>query len=491
MALTRSVAVAVFLLSTLISTVAWQGEVKGVSAAAQPTASQPAPAVKPAANTYFPETGHYLTGVFRDYWLKNGALPQFGYPLTEEFKETNPQDGKVYTVQYFERARFEYHPEFAGTVYNVELGHLGRQFSQGGPFAESPAFSSTPQRFYFPQTRHSLSYGFKTYWEAHGGLAIYGYPISEEIQESGYTVQYFERARFEYHPEFKGTPYEVLLGLLGTWALENNGYQPSQTYRVQPDPAAIIQGRTAQITVTGTGARAVSATFDGTPLVFNQLSPEKYVALAPVASNAPLRSRVLKTEITDNTGVVRRFEQNIAVLAGSFEHQTIALDSTVEAGLGTPEEQQRERDRDFSFYRQVTPEKLWNGKFSWPAVGTITTHFGARRDYVDGGSEIHDGIDIALAYGTPIRAPQRGRVVLAEFQKVRGNIVIIDHGYGLHTAYFHQSKINVKVGDMLNQGDIIGYAGTTGLSTGTHLHWEMRIGEVGVNPEEWVNRAFF
>ncbi len=79
-----------------------------------------------------------------------------------------------------------------------------------------PAFVSTPDRTFFPETGHSLSFGFKTYWEANGGIYRFGYPISEEFTENGFTVQYFERARFEYHPEHAGTPYEVLLGLLGT-----------------------------------------------------------------------------------------------------------------------------------------------------------------------------------------------------------------------------------------------------------------------------------
>jgi murein DD-endopeptidase MepM/ murein hydrolase activator NlpD len=178
------------------------------------------------------------------------------------------------------------------------------------------------------------------------------------------------------------------------------------------------------------------------------------------------------------------------VKAGQFEHQLIQLDPTVENSLGSEAEQQAERDRDFGFYNQVTPEKLWTGRFSWPLTGPITTQFGSRRDYVGGGSEIHDGIDIGVPQGTPIRAPQRGRVVLAEFQKVRGGIVIIDHGLGVHSAYFHQSVILVKVGDVLEQGDLIGRVGTTGLSTGAHLHWEMRIGSVGVDPQEWVNRQF-
>jgi N-acetylmuramoyl-L-alanine amidase len=85
------------------------------------------PAPCSSACELFPPTGHTLRGVFRRYWLAGGGLPVFGYPLTEEFTEVSPTDGKPYVVQYFERARFEHHPEYAGTDYEVLLGHLGRE----------------------------------------------------------------------------------------------------------------------------------------------------------------------------------------------------------------------------------------------------------------------------------------------------------------------------------------------------------------------------
>ena len=183
--------------------------------------------------TYFDATGHSLGNVhhFLSYWKAHGGLAQFGYPQTEEFEELNVADGHTYYVQYFERARFEYHPEFAGTSNEVELGLLGMQqtkeLSNEAPFQPAAPFSSTKTSYYFPQTKHSLSYGFLTYWLQHGGLALYGYPISEEFQEinpedgKSYTVQYFERNRFEYHPELAGTKYETELGLLGNQMLRD------------------------------------------------------------------------------------------------------------------------------------------------------------------------------------------------------------------------------------------------------------------------------
>ncbi|HEX5501266.1 MAG TPA: SH3 domain-containing protein [Thermomicrobiales bacterium] len=165
--------------------------------------------------TYFPQSGHTLRDTFKRYWETHGGLAQFGFPLTEPFLEASADDGQTYLVQYFERARFELHPEHAGTPYEVELGFLGKAFHQ-----PDPPTTARPGARFFPETGHNLGGRFRAYWEAHGGLSVYGLPLTEEIQEVSptdgqtYTVQYFERARFEEHPE-NPAPYDVLLGQLG------------------------------------------------------------------------------------------------------------------------------------------------------------------------------------------------------------------------------------------------------------------------------------
>lgn len=181
---------------------------------------------------YFPQTGHNLCGAFLSYWEARGGLAIFGLPLTEEFREPDGA-GNVYTVQYFERNRFEYHPELAGTPYEVLLGLLGNDLTAArrgeAPFLRIAA--GQPGSNFYPETGHSLGGAFRDYWERNGGLAVFGFPISEEFQEYNpadgkiYTVQYFERNRFEYHPELAGTPYSVLLGLLGNQTVDGNGWR--------------------------------------------------------------------------------------------------------------------------------------------------------------------------------------------------------------------------------------------------------------------------
>jgi subtilisin family serine protease len=187
---------------------------------------QPLPSLPSTSERlFFGDTRHTLSGGFRTYWEERGGLPIFGYPISEEFRELNAADGRTYTVQYFERARFEYHPEHKGTDFEVELGLLGRLLTASRTFAPAPAVAETPARRYFAETQHSLSGAFLDYWDDRGGLALFGYPISEPALENGRPTQHFERARFELHPDPAAGP-RVQLGHLGIDAARRGGYVP-------------------------------------------------------------------------------------------------------------------------------------------------------------------------------------------------------------------------------------------------------------------------
>ena len=199
-----------------------------------PNPTDPATANSDATIKFFPETKHNVGPEFSAFWKANGGLAQFGYPISELFTDVNPDDKKAYKVQYFERARFELHPENAGTGSVVALGRLGSAITLSRqtekPFVRIPHVDDTPDRRFFPEVAHTLNSGFKTYWESHGGLAIFGFPLCEPFEEKNptdgvtYVVQYFERNRFEYHPENKGTAQEVQLGLLGSEVLRKRGW---------------------------------------------------------------------------------------------------------------------------------------------------------------------------------------------------------------------------------------------------------------------------
>jgi len=124
---------------------------------------------------------------------------------------------------------------------------------------------------------------------------------------------------------------------------------------------------------------------------------------------------------------------------------------------------------------------LATGSMMWPVNGPITSPFGWRTSPF-GGSEFHAGIDIGVPYGTPIHAADGGRVVWAQWMGGYGNAVVIDHGGGLSTLYGHQSSLNVSVGQGVTRGQVIGYVGSTGMSTGPHLHFEVRLNGKPVDP---------
>jgi murein DD-endopeptidase MepM/ murein hydrolase activator NlpD len=120
----------------------------------------------------------------------------------------------------------------------------------------------------------------------------------------------------------------------------------------------------------------------------------------------------------------------------------------------------------------------------------MTSNFGTRRSY--NGSEVasfHAGADFGGDVGIPIYAPAAGKVVLAEKLMVRGNAVIIDHGLGLFSGYWHQNQLVVHVGQEVKPGDLIGFVGDTGLVTGPHLHWEIRLNGIAVEPLQWVQQV--
>jgi heat shock protein HslJ len=245
------------------------GAIVNYISSAPPTSPGTTPGI-PTSRT-FPETGKTVQGQFLDYWNNNGGLQQQGYPISEEMQEVSDTDGKTYTVQYFERAEFEYHPELA-TANKVLLSLLGtflynQKYPNGAP---NQQVNRSPGTIQFPQTGHSLGGKFKTYWETHGGLAQQGYPISDEFTEVSpldgrtYTVQYFQRAVFELHPELAGTPYEVLLSQLGHFRYDQK-YGAAATPAPAPTPTP---GGARTITITspppGYVVRSSPVTVSGT-----------------------------------------------------------------------------------------------------------------------------------------------------------------------------------------------------------------------------------
>ncbi|NTV62823.1 MAG: hypothetical protein HGA65_04710 [Oscillochloris sp.] len=199
--------------------------------AAAPTAA------RPIIQRCFPETGQCISGDILTYWQNNGGLAVFGYPITSERYEMVEGTWSGPT-QWFERDRLENH---SNEGKGVLAGRLAARYleQRGTPWQYGPNAAVGDGCLGFSETGYQMCGAFRSYWEQNGGLARFGYPIgapqSETIEGKSYTVQYFERRRMELHPEYVGTPYEVLLGLLG-----NMVYQ-SEFGRTCPPTPAVLQ----------------------------------------------------------------------------------------------------------------------------------------------------------------------------------------------------------------------------------------------------------
>jgi photosystem II stability/assembly factor-like uncharacterized protein len=189
-----------------------------------PAARLDAPAATDPATLYFKETGHYLTGGFKNFWERNNGQIRYGLPITEEFSEFDQQQNIRRTVQYFEKVKLEYLPN-QPPGQEIKVALLGREALTGKYIVPARFVNSTDQLRYFDATQHTLKGEFKRYWENNGGLAAFGYPVTEEIEEkdaAGKTllVQYFERVKFQ----LSGN--QVLLANLGVELLQSRGWLP-------------------------------------------------------------------------------------------------------------------------------------------------------------------------------------------------------------------------------------------------------------------------
>lgn len=194
---------------------------------------------------YFDETGHTVRGPFLVFFDSHGGLTVFGYPITDQYVE----NGRL--VQYFERARFEWHPDNP-EGFQVQLGLLGDELGWGQPPLNPDQIPApgNPYCFYFPATGHSVCNAFLDYFRDHGGIDVFGYPISEFYIEKDRIVQAFQRARMEWHPE-KPTSQKVQLTDIGSLAYEVFGLDETRLHpRPPPDQPRVVTRLNARASVS-------------------------------------------------------------------------------------------------------------------------------------------------------------------------------------------------------------------------------------------------
>jgi murein DD-endopeptidase MepM/ murein hydrolase activator NlpD len=194
--------------------------------------------------------------------------------------------------------------------------------------------------------------------------------------------------------------------------------------------------------------------------------------------------------LTDSAGNQTPLPVNIQIVSGGYARERIQLAQGLE-DLLNPKIQDGELAQLKAITSVFTPTRYFSGLMGLPAAAPLSSHFGNTRSYNGGAfSQIHTGTDFAAGTGTPILAPADGVVVFAGPLDVRGNVTILDHGWGVFTVYCHQSAQQVRVGDVIKAGQIIGFTGSTGRVSGPHLHWELWVDGVVVDAMQWVSVSF-
>jgi len=277
---------------------------------------------------------------------------------------------------------------------------------------------------------------------------------------------------------------------------------PAAFLAAEVDPLPLVQGATAQIKVTTPASVTLAGSLGDKPLHFfpdtagepnPQDSHQTQVALQGIHGMADPGLYPLRIEATLPDGSVQSFEQPVLVQAGNFLNEIIngVEPDTIDPAVTGPEDEWL-----FSEVALVTPEKYWQGIFRLPVDSDycLKSFFGNRRSY-NGGifHSFHSGLDFGVcspANPFAVYAPADGVVVFTGLKTVRGNATIIDHGEGVYSGLYHQAEVYVAVGDRVTAGQLIGKIGATGRVTGAHLHWDLFVNGIQVNPLKWLDESF-
>jgi murein DD-endopeptidase MepM/ murein hydrolase activator NlpD len=192
---------------------------------------------------------------------------------------------------------------------------------------------------------------------------------------------------------------------------------------------------------------------------------------------------VVRIQGTESAGESIFLEHHLEIRAKTFDTRRLRVD---EKYVNPPAEVldriRRESETVRKIFSDLSPERLWRGTFRRPVPGAVISTFGKRSILNDQPRSPHTGIDLRGATGTPIKAPNRGRVVLAADLYYSGKTVIMDHGLGLFSYFAHLSRLSVREGDIVPGGTVIGAVGATGRVSGPHLHWTVRLLDTRIDP---------
>jgi murein DD-endopeptidase MepM/ murein hydrolase activator NlpD len=271
---------------------------------------------------------------------------------------------------------------------------------------------------------------------------------------------------------------------------------PSAFTSVNIPTLPLKQGETAEVIVKPASGVTLSGTLVDYPLHFFPMGDGSLVALQGLHAMLTPGLYPLELDAALPDGTKQSFEQLVLVATGNYPKESLSVSSElIDPAVTAPEDKQVE-----AITSPLTPDKYWQGNFAVPiylptgSQPCIYDWFGTRRSF--NGSDyiyFHSGIDYGVCFVDhpfDIYAAAPGKVIFAGPLTVRGNATFIDHGWGVYTAYYHQKEIDVTVGQQVQTGQLIGLIGATGRVTGPHLHFEVWVNGIQVNPLDWLNNTY-
>jgi murein DD-endopeptidase MepM/ murein hydrolase activator NlpD len=260
-------------------------------------------------------------------------------------------------------------------------------------------------------------------------------------------------------------------------------------HELRSEPTAIKQGEIIEFKVSGEGLTALQGQVGRSKISFYPNGSNGFAAV--IGADLEAKAGLMNVSLTATFmgGSVRRAQIPLAIKHKSFPEESFSVAAEFDQ-LG-PDVIHRIRLEQEQFDRTFAlgiPEKLWESPFIRPLDGAVTSAFGYRRVINGIPRAPHTGVDLRAAMGSPVLAANYGRVALTGDFFFSGNTIILDHGGGLYTMYFHLSEFNAALGDTVQKGQVIGLSGMTGRVTGPHLHWGARVNGARVDPFQLIER---
>jgi murein DD-endopeptidase MepM/ murein hydrolase activator NlpD len=280
-------------------------------------------------------------------------------------------------------------------------------------------------------------------------------------------------------------PGDGYLAPKGSTSVNNN-----PIIEISISPLPLVQGATEIIHVKTSRPLSLSADLSGHQIGFFQNGDNDYYAFEGIHALDEPGIKSLKITSTENGGENTLLSQPILLVEGSFIQEAV---NGVDPNTIDPEIIKQEDDI-LKTISNTSSTKLWDGPFKYPVDDPcIGSTFGNRRTYNNGAYHYyHTGVDFSVckADNLNIYAPAAGIIIFTGPLPSKGNYTVIDHGWGVYSCYAHQSEFKVSVGDHVNSGDVVGVIGGTGRALGPHLHWEVWVNHIPVDPLAWVQNKF-